>query len=72
MEFKQLQCHGGLKRLYADLIPQAFLEMVKNDVVYINESFAQFSLKRIDGYMTFSENSAKRFPGYTMASDGLF
>ena len=41
--------------------------MLRNDIVYINTSLSRFSIRRIEGYTTFSENIQLKFPGYVLA-----
>ena len=38
--------------------------MATNDYLYIDTHYAKFSVKRIKDYVTWTENVAKRFPGY--------
>ena len=42
--------------------------MALNDMLYCDVNFAKFSTKRLDGYCTFSESIAQKYPGYILVN----
>ena len=40
--------------------------MARYDYFYCDNDFTKFSRVRLEGYLTFSENMAKRYPGYML------
>lgn len=40
--------------------------MSRYDYVYVDKDMTKYSLVRLEGYMTFSENIQTRYPGYKM------
>ena len=40
--------------------------MARQDYMYCDNEFTRFSRVRLEGYLTFSENLAKRYPGYML------
>lgn len=53
--------------IFGDLCEPIFTLVARNDNLYTDTNFARFSTRRIDEtYLTFSENLAKRWPGYIL------
>ena len=40
--------------------------MARSDYFYIDKDMAKYSLTRLEGYLTFTENIAHRYPGYLL------
>ena len=45
--------------------------MARWDYFYVSNDMAKFSVRRLEGYLTFSENLAARYPGYLLDSKGF-
>ena len=48
----------------------AFTHMVRNDMFYIDQNGAKYSLVKLDGFLNFTENMQKRYPGYCLSAKG--
>ena len=46
--------------------------MARYDYIYINEDCNKYSRVRLEGYLTCSENIAKRYPGYILDKETQF
>ena len=58
-------------KIFRDLSWNIFVEISKRDFFYNEPHYQKHSLVRLDGYMTFSENLASRYPGYMLDKEGL-
>ena len=57
--------------MYVYISFQVLNEMVRQDLLYANHSRSKLSLKRLDGYLTFSEAMQKHFPGYVLKNRAI-
>ena len=55
------------RAIFGDLCEPIFTLVARNDHFYCDSNFARFSTRRIDdSYLLYSENLAKRWPGYML------
>ena len=57
--------------LWRDLAWSVFTELCRMDAFYNDQYLTRHSLVRLDGYTTFTENYAKRYPGYVLDKQGM-
>ena len=50
--------------LYWNISEPVLTNMARYDYFYVDPDFSRYARVRLEGYLTFSENMAKRYPGY--------
>ena len=57
-------------KIFHTISEPVLAQMGRYDYVYCDPNFARYSLVRLEGYQLFSENMAKRYPGYILDKQG--
>ena len=66
--FRTARLYNGT--IFRDCAFYIFADLARKDYFYNDSQFQKHSLVRLDGYLLWSENITKRYPGYMLTQEG--